>query len=135
MIKKYFAFLLSVLIVTLSVAPLASAQTLSEVQKTRSKVQELSTDRDKKVEVKLRDNTKYKGYITGVEADSFTFSDEKSQTQKFNFSEVQSVKKSGGGISTKTWLIIGGIAAGSIITWAIVKPAVCDGGAQTKGIC
>jgi small nuclear ribonucleoprotein (snRNP)-like protein len=136
LIKKYFAFLLSVFIVTLSVTPYVSAQTSVEVEKTRSKVQQLSAESDKKVEVKLRDNTKYKGYITAVDRDSFTFSDEKtSQTQKFAFSEVQSVKKSGGGISTKTWLIIGGVAAGSIITWAIVKPAFCDGGAQTRGIC
>jgi hypothetical protein len=136
LIKKHFAFLLSALILTLSVAPFAVAQTNVDLEKTRAKVRELSADSDKKVEVKLRDNTKYKGYITAVEPDSFTFSDEKtSQAQKFNYSEVQSVKKAGGGISTKTWLIIGGVAAGSIITWAIVKPAFCDGGAQTRGIC
>ena len=135
--KKHFAFLLSVLIVTLSLTPYTvSAQTTAEVEKTRSKVQQLSVDRDKKIEVKLRDNTTYKGYITAVDGDSFTLADAKtSQTQKFSFSEVQGVKKSGGGISTKTWLIIGGVAAGSIITWAIVKPAFCDGGAQTRGIC
>jgi hypothetical protein len=32
-------------------------------------------------------------------------------------------------------LIVGGIAAGAITTWLIVKPAVCDGGAQTRGVC
>jgi len=40
-----------------------------------------------------------------------------------------------GGLSTKSWIIIGGAAAGTIITWLIVKPAFCDGGAQTRGIC
>jgi small nuclear ribonucleoprotein (snRNP)-like protein len=138
LVNKHFAFLPSVLMLALCLTfPYAAlAQTNSEMEKTRSKVQTLSMERDKKIEVKLRDNTRYKGYITAVEADSFTFSDEKtSQTQKFSFSEVQAVKKSGGGISTKTWLIIGGVAAGSIITWAIVKPAFCDGGAQTRGIC
>jgi hypothetical protein len=136
LIKKHFAFLLSVLIVTLSLAPYTAAQTTADVEKTRSKVQQLSVDRDKKLEVTLRDSTRYKGYITAVESDSFTFSDAKTaQTQKFTYSEVQGIKKSGGGISTKTWLIIGGVAAGSIITWAIVKPAFCDGGAQTRGIC
>jgi hypothetical protein len=130
--------LLSVLTIALSLTfpHAASAQSTVDVEKTRSKVQRLSVERDKKMEVKLRDNTKYKGYITAIEPDSFTFSDAKTaQTQKFAYSEVEDVKKAGGGISTKTWIIIGSVAAGSIITWAIVKPAFCDGGAQTRGIC
>ena len=32
-------------------------------------------------------------------------------------------------LQVKTWLIVGGIAAGAVTTWLIVKPAVCDGGA------
>lgn len=138
MFKKYFAFLLSVLVLTLSLTlpQNISAQTPSSIEKTRSKVQSLSVNRDKKIEVKLKDNTKYKGFITSVDPDSFTVSDAKtSQSQKFSYAEVQDVKKAGGGISTKTWIIIGSVAAGSIITWAIVKPAFCDGGAQTRGIC
>ncbi|HEY6803309.1 MAG TPA: hypothetical protein VI306_07005 [Pyrinomonadaceae bacterium] len=138
MIKKYFAFSLAVLVVTLSLTfpQNITAQTPQAVEKMRSKVQSLSVNRDKKIEVKLKDNTKYKGFITSVDPDSFTVSDVKtSQSQKFSYAEVQDVKKAGGGISTKTWIIIGGVAAGAIITWAIVKPAFCDGGAQTRGIC
>ena len=134
--KKHLAILLSVVLTGLSLTfPLGvSAQTTANGEKVRSKVQELSVSRDKKVEVKLRDTTKYKGYITAVESDSFTVADAKTSIpQKFSYSEE--VKKSGGGISTKTWLIIGGVAAGSITTWLIVKPALCDGGAQTRGIC
>jgi small nuclear ribonucleoprotein (snRNP)-like protein len=136
--KKYFAFLLVVLIATLGLTfpQNINAQTPSSIEKTRSKVQSLSVERDKKIEVKLKDNTKYKGFITSVDPDSFTVSDAKtSQSQKFSYAEVQDVKKAGGGISTKTWIIIGSVAAGTIITWAIVKPAFCDGGAQTRGIC
>jgi len=107
-----------------------------DAEQTRSKVQALSVNRDKKIEVKLHDKTNYKGYITAVETDSFTLKEAKtSNLQKFSYAEVEDVKKVGGGISTKTWIIIGGVAAGSITTWLIVKPAFCDGGAQTRGIC
>ena len=137
--KKHLAILLSVVLTALSVSfpPMVSAQTTTAgAEKVRSKVQSLSVSRDKKVEVKLRDNTTYKGYITAIEPDSFSLSDAKSTTpQKFSYSEVEEVKKVGGGISTKTWIIIGSVAAGSIITWIIVKPAFCDGGAAHGGIC
>jgi small nuclear ribonucleoprotein (snRNP)-like protein len=138
LIKKQLAVLLSVFITALSfTVPLTTqAQATAEIDKTRSKVQSLSIKRDKKVEVKLRDNTKYKGYITGVTADSFTVSDVKtSASQRISYNEVVDVKTAGGGLSTKSWIIIGSVAAGAIITWMIVKPAFCDGGAQTRGIC
>lgn len=136
--KTYLAVLLLGVITSLNLSfPTTTfAQTDIDAAKTRSKVQTLSANRDKKVEVKLRDNTKYKGHISEVESDSFTLTESKTGTsQKFAYSEVDDVKKVGGGISTKTWLIIGGVAAGSITTWLIVKPAVCDGGAQTRGLC
>ena len=138
MLKKYFAILLALGITTLTLSfPMStSAQKMVDSEKTKSKVQSLSAKTDNKVEMKLRDNTKYKGYITTVEADYFTLSDSKtSKPQKFLYSEVLEVKKSGGGLSTKTLLILGGVAAGTITTWLIVKPAFCDGGAQTRGIC
>lgn len=116
----------------------AGAQTASDaeaVQKTRMNVEKLSSNRGQKVEVKLRDNTVSKGYITTVSSDSFVLSDPKTgASQTFSYAEVSSVKKAGGG-SLKPWLILGGVAAAVGITWAIVKPAVCDGGAQTRGIC
>ena len=138
MIKKYLATLVSVCLiaVSLSLTQTASAQSTAGAEQTRSKVQALSVNRDKKVEVKLRDKTNYKGYITEVQPDSFTLKDAKtSNLQKFSYAEVEDVKKVGGGISTKTWIIIAGVAAGSVTTWLIVKPAFCDGGAQTRGIC
>ena len=32
-------------------------------------------------------------------------------------------------------LIGGAVAGGLIVGWLIVKPALCDGGAQTRGLC
>ena len=138
MIKTHLAIALSVIITALSfgLPVTATAQSTAEVEKIRAKVQALSTNRDSQVEVKFRDRTKLKGYIDSVEPVSFTLRDPKGGTsQSIAYSEVDSVSKAGGGVSTKTWLILGGVAAGAVTTWLVVKPAVCDGGAQTRGIC
>jgi len=135
--KKYFAILLSVMVTALSFSFTTNAQTTAaDVQQTRAKVQTLAVNRDKKVEVKLKDTTKVKGYITAVDQDSFAVSNTATGSgETIAYTDVVDIKKSGGGFSTKSWLIIGGVAAGVVTTWIIVKPAVCDGGAQTRGIC
>ena len=136
--KKYAAITLSLIIaaVNLALPSQATAQSNTDVEKVRAKVQILSASKDSPVEVRFRDKTKVKGYITSVEPVSFNLRDSKAGTsQSIAYSEVDSVTKAGGGVSTKTWLIIGGVAAGAVTTWLIVKPAVCDGGAQTRGIC
>lgn len=138
LLKKYTAVALSLIItaVTLALPSHATAQSNTDIEKVRASVQILSSSRDSQVEVKFRDKTKVKGYITSVEPVSFNLRDSKTGTsQAIAYAEVDSVSKASGGVSTKTWLIIGGVAAGAVTTWLIVKPAVCDGGAQTRGIC
>ncbi len=136
MVKKYFAGLLSLLIVVGLLVPGSVSAQSDSAEKTRSKVQSLSTNRDKQIEVKLHDKTKIKGYIVSVDSDSFTIADSSTAaSQKVLYSDVNEVKKVSNGFSAKTWLILGGVAAGTIATWLIVKPAVCDGGAQSRGIC
>ena len=138
MTKKYAAITLSLIITALNLAlpSQATAQSNTDIEKVRARVQILSASRDSQVEVRFRDKTKVKGYITSVEPASFNLKDSKAGTsQSIAYSEVDSVSKAGDGVSTKTWLIIGGIAAGVVTTWLIVKPAACDGGAQTRGIC
>jgi hypothetical protein len=137
-IKRYLAIALSVIITALSfgLPVTANAQSTAAIEKIRTKVQTLSASRDSQVQIKFRDQTKVKGYIDSVEPLSFTLRDPKDGTsQSIAYSEVDSISKAGGGVSTKTWLILGGVAAGAVTTWLIVKPAVCDGGAQTRGIC
>lgn len=137
MIKRHLAIALSLILTSLSfgLPPTAKAQSNSEIDKIRAKVHTLSASRGSLVEVKFRDRTKLKGYINSVEPVTFTLKDPKNgTTQSIAYSEVDSISKTGG-VSTKTWLIIGGIAAGTVTAWLIVKPAVCDGGAQTRGIC
>lgn len=131
---------LSVLVlVMLSVAcfdvRLASAQSGidSEAAKVRAKVETL--DLNTRVEVKLRDKTKLKGQITGTDHDSFALANQVGANSKIFYADVAEVKKAGGGWSTKNWIILGSVLAGALVTWAIVKPALCDGGAQTRGPC
>jgi hypothetical protein len=106
----------------------------AQASKARAKVESMGNSA--RVEVRLRDKTKVKGYLSAITADSFTVSDSKTgTTTTVSYSEVDEVKKPGGGLSTKTWIIIGAAAVGTVVTWIIVKPAFCDGGAQTRGIC
>ena len=107
----------------------------SDTARVRSDIEKLNGERGKKVEIRLRDRTKIKGYITAVNHDSFAVSDlTRGTSQTIAYSDVLLAKRSGGG-SKKPWIIAAGIAAGAIVTWIVVKPALCDGGAQTRGIC
>lgn len=136
--KKYLAIALSVILTAISfgLPATARAQSTSDPEKIRARVQTLATSKDSQVQVKFRDKTKLKGHIDSVDRVSFTLRDSKNgTTQSIEYSEVESVSKASDGVSTKTWLILGGVAAGAVTTWLIVKPAVCDGGAQTRGIC
>ena len=115
------------------------AQAVNDAQATekiRTKVQKIGVGGNARVEVKLRDNTQMKGYISDADQDSFTVVDSMSGSHnKLAYTDTSSVKKAGGGISSKTWIILGAAAVGAIVTWVIVKPALCDGGAQTRGPC
>lgn len=104
--------------------------------KARAKVASLGVGRNARAEVKLRDNTKLKGYISAAETDSFTIADSKSgATSTVRYAEVLEVKKAGGGLSSKSWIILGAATVGTVATWFIIKPVLCDGGAQTRGPC
>jgi len=136
--KTHLAIALSVIITAIGFGSPATviAQANAEIEKTRAKVQVLSASKDSQVEVKFHDKTKVKGYIVSVEPVSFTLKDPKDgRLQSITYAEVDSVSKASSSISTKTWLIVAGVAAGAVTTWLVVKPAVCDGGAQTRGIC
>ena len=128
-----------VLLLIVSVAlcgfPVISAQGTVDLKaaKVRSKVESLGVHT--RVEVKLHDKTKLRGQISGTDADSFYVDNLAGEKTKVLYSEVSEVKKEGGGWSTKHWIILGSVAGGLLTTWVIVKPALCDGGAQTRGPC
>ena|SRR5687767_3890566 len=104
-----------------------------EASKIRAKVEALGISTQ--VEVKLRDTTKLRGRISGADADSLYIDNLAGGNTKILYADVLDVKKPSGGWGTKHWVILGSVAAGALVTWAVVKPALCDGGAQTRGPC
>lgn len=140
MFKKTFAILISAVILATSFA-FQSAQAqgsrdTNAAAKARLKIESLGVGSSARVEVKLLDGAKLKGYVSAKDQDGFTVADSKSgATSVVRYAEVAEVKKAGGGLSTKSWIIIGSAIAGAAVTWVIIKPVLCDGGAQTRGPC
>jgi hypothetical protein len=123
-----------ILMLTAFGLPSAHAQSSADArfaEKTRAQVQRLGVGRDARAEIKLRDETKLKGYVSAADGDSFTLTDAKTgASQRVAYADVAQVKKPGGGISTRTWAIIGAAAVAAVIVGVtVVKPVVCDGGA------
>ena len=139
MFKKTFALLISGMILAMSIAlqpAQAQAGRDADAARARLKVDQVGVGSNARVEVKLLDGTKLKGYISDREQDSFTVTDRKTGASSVvRYAEVSEVKKSGGGMSTKSWIVIGSAIAGAAVTWVIIKPVLCDGGAQSRGPC
>jgi len=140
MLRRTFAIVLSGIILAAAFGlQHAGAQTSNDFQateKVRAKIQKIGVGPNARVEVRLRDKTQLKGYISAAEQDSFSITDHKTGTTKtMAYSDASSVKKPGGGLSTKSWIILGAAVVGAAVTWSVVKPAFCDGGAQTRFPC
>ena len=104
--------------------------------KVRMDVLKMGVGERARVDVKLRDASKLKGYIGDASEDSFTVvNSNNGSNQRIAYGNVDKDKKTGNGFSTRSWIILGAAVAGAVATWIIVKPAVCDGGAQTRGPC
>jgi hypothetical protein len=136
MFKKSLTLMLTILIAATSPAQINSvnAQTAKDNQaseKARARVEKMGVGRDSRIAVKLRDNSKVKGYISAVSADGFTVTNLKTgASQTVAYADAPEVKKSGGGLSLRTWVIIGAVAVAAVIVGVtVVKPVVCDGGA------
>jgi hypothetical protein len=140
MFKRTFTVILSgVLLLTAFGFQSVGAQSAGDsqaVEKIRTKAQKIGVGGNARVEVKLRDNTQLKGFISDLSQDSFTVVDSKTgSTRTVSYADTSAVKKAGSGLSTKSWIVLGAAVVGAAITWVIVKPALCDGGAQTRGPC
>jgi hypothetical protein len=140
MFKRTFTVILSgVLLLTAFGFQSVGAQSAGDsqaVEKIRTKVQKIGVGGNARVEVRLRDNTQLKGFISDSDQDSFTVVDSKTgSTRTVSYADTSAVKKAGSGLSTKSWIILGAAVVGAAITWVAIKPVLCDGGAQTRGPC
>jgi hypothetical protein len=132
MLKRTFAMILAAILISVTLGlGSAGAQTVNAAaERARAVVTKAGVGQKAKVEVKLPDNTKVKGYVSDAGADSFTVTDSKTGAARtFAYNEVEQIKKSGGGglSSTTKAIIWGGVAAGAIITLYTVRGAFCDG--------
>jgi hypothetical protein len=111
----------------------AVAQTTSNAEHTkiRTRVQSIGVGQNARVEVKLKNSTEVKGYVSGAGPDSFTVVDSKTgSSETVAYADVAQVKKSGSGPKARTWIILGGVAAAAIIVGlTVIRPVLCDGGA------
>ncbi|HWS86860.1 MAG TPA: hypothetical protein VN282_07840 [Pyrinomonadaceae bacterium] len=100
-------------------------------EKARAEVQKLGVNPQRRVEVKLQDGTKYKGSISAAGQDNFTITDAKTGAPRtVAYADVEQVKKPGGGLSARSWIIIGAAAAAAVIVGTtVLYPVLCDGGA------
>jgi len=140
MFRRTFAIMLSgLLLLTAFGFQGAGAQSLVDQQATekiRAKVLKMGVGVNARVQLKLIDNNQLNGYISAADQDSFTVVQRGTGSSKtVSYADTQSVKKAGSGVSARTLLILGAVAAGAAVTWVVVKPALCDGGAQTRGPC
>ena len=109
---------LTILLITALLAITTFGQTTVDdrAEKARQTVTKIGTGSKAKVDVKLRDSTKLKGYIGSADADSFTLVDEKSGASRdILFTDVDRVKKRGGLSSGALIGIVAAAAAGAVL--------------------
>jgi hypothetical protein len=96
-------------------------------EKTRAGIHKLGVGKEARVEVKLQDKTKLKGYITQAGEASFTITDPTTETASIvPYAMVTQVK--GHNLTTRTKIIIGvAIAVAVGIILYSIRGAFCDG--------
>jgi len=113
MFKKLLSVALTGLFLSMITAVPASAQSqaASETQKVKAKVTRIGTGKRATVNVKLRDNTKLKGYIGEIAQEHFTVVDPKHGTvTPVQYEQVQQIKN-----TNHQWLFALGAGAASIV--------------------
>jgi len=125
--KKLLTMMVACLVVSaVSVRPIAaSSNAEKEVRfagKVKLGVEKLGSGRDTSVEVKLRDKTRLKGYVSEIGENEFVVTDVKTDaSNKVAYADVKQIK--GNNISTGAKIAIGvSVAVGLIllISWLII---------------
>lgn len=111
MFKKVLSLVLVVFLLSVPGVGLAYADSKGEketrfAEKVKEGIRKLGTGAETRIEVKLRDKTKLKGYVTEAGEDSFVIVDEKtSATSRVTYLQVKQVK--GSNLSTAAEIAIG----------------------------
>ena len=90
-------------------------------EESRAAVQRLGVGTKTRVEVRLQDGTKLRGHISAAGEDTFAITDSKTGAPRtVAYADVARVKKTGGGLSARPWVIIGAAAVATVIVGVIV---------------
>jgi len=118
MLKKHLSFVLVILILNLSLASMALANNDSKrqtVEQIKATVSKIGIGSNSRIEIKLYDGTKIKGYVTEITDDDFSVMNEKTKSVvKIPYPQAQQAKKSHKGLA------IAGIVIGVVVIIAIV---------------
>ena len=118
MFKKYLTIILTFLILNLSLSAVAFAETKAEKEakfadKVKVNVTKLGTGTEAKIQVKLKDGTKLKGYVSQINENSFVVTDEKTGVAtEIPYPNAKQVK--GNNLSTGVKIAIG-VAIGVVV--------------------
>ena len=127
MFKKYLSSALMVLAINLAFGATAFANTKEDketksAEKVKANIAKLGTGKDARVEVKLRDKTKLKGYVSQISENSFTVVDEKTgNASEIAYPNAKQVK--GNNLSTGVKIVIGvGIVIAIVVLIEVLYP-------------
>ena len=127
MFKKYLTLILTILVINLSFSTVAFAETKAEkeakfAQKVKTEITKLGVGTEAKVEVKLKDGTKLKGYVSNIGDENFSVTNDKTgAVTEIPYPKAKQVK--GNNLSTGATILI---AAGLVVALIII------GGLLTK---
>jgi hypothetical protein len=132
MFKKTIAVALTAIVSCLS----CIAQTQGQPDKTASvkaQVRKIGIGESSVVRVKLKDGTEQRGYLSQIENDSFTVTDQATKkAASVSYGDVRSLKVNGKGMSTGTKILIGvgiGVAiAAGVIAYLATHLKITNGG-------
>lgn len=126
MFKKYSTFVLTVLVINLFLGVPAFAGTKEEKEarfaaKVKSAISKLGKGKEARIEVRLKDKTKVKGYVSEINETSFVVVDEKTgAATEIPYPNAGQVR--GNNLSTGAKVAIGlGILAAVLAIWLIFE--------------
>lgn len=114
MFKKYFVLSLTVLIINLFLGASVFAETKGEkeakfAEKVKANIIKLGKGKDARIEVKLRDKTKLKGYVSEINENSFVVVNDKTgNVNEVPYSNAKQVK--GNNLSSNIKIVLAAVA-------------------------
>ena len=131
MFKKQLTLIIAVLIINLTLGSSAFAGTKEEkdvkfAERVKTSIAKLGTGKDARIEVKLKDGTKLKGYVSEITNNHFSVIDSTTgTTTAVDYGNAKQVK--GNNLSTKAKIAIAvGITIGAVIILTIIGAKVAQ---------